>query len=561
MAVGKPELLSPCGSPEAVKAAVKAGADAVYLGGEQFNARMGAKNFTPDALRSVIDYCHKAGVKVYITLNTQVYDRRMREALAFAASCYEMGADALIITDLGLIGLIREHIPGLPLHASTQLMGNNAAASRHLAGLGIERMVCARELTREDIASLCAESPIEIEAFVHGALCASQSGGCLFSSMIGGRSGNRGECAQPCRLPYNGAYPLSLKDNCLAKHIPDLTATGVACLKIEGRMKAPDYVGGVTAVYRTLLDGGRSARGDEMAYLAALFSRSGFTDGYFTGKTDKSMVGVRTESDKNARVPKISFPQPTPKAPICYEREKITLPEGLPKPKGKMPPPVSYSARFYNKDALCCEELFDIIYLPLYDYDPRANGVLLPPVIPPSEYEKARRALLDAVKQGAGHVMVPNIGGLELARECGATVHLDYRFNVYNSHSALYLERYGEVMLSPELTIPQMRDIPAYSGIVYGRLPLMTLERPTGAKKLTDRKGVSFPVITEAGRELVVNSVPIYMADKENDLKSAGLCHRHFIFTVEDKQTVKRIINDYKNKAPAKGAFTRIKAK
>ncbi len=555
------ELLSPCGSPEAARAAVKAGADAVYLGGEKFNARMGAKNFSEAALREVIDYCHEAGVKVYITLNTQVYDRRMREALAFAARCYEMGADALIITDLGLIGLIREHVPDMPLHASTQLMGNNGAAARFLRDLGIERMVCSRELSEGDITALCEESPIEIEAFVHGALCASQSGGCLFSSMIGGRSGNRGECAQPCRLPYNGGYPLSLKDNCLACHIPALARTGVACLKIEGRMKSPEYVQGVTAAYRTLLDEGRGARGDEMAYLAALFSRSGFTDGYFTGKIDKSMVGIRTEVDKNARIPAVKFPQPTPKESIKHERSSVGLPDGLPRPKGKTPPPVSYSARFYNKDAVCGQDFFDIIYLPLYDYSPVANGVLLPPVIPPSEYEKARRALDKAVEMGAKHVMVANIGGLELARDCGAAVHLDYRFNVYNSHCARYLEQFGDVMLSPELTLPQMRDIPAYAGVVYGRLPLMTLERPTGVKKLTDRRGVSFPVICEGGRELVLNSVPIYMADKQADLKNAGIFHRHFIFTVEDKRTAQKVIDDYKKKAPPKGAFTRIKAK
>lgn len=561
MAGDRPELLSPCGSPEAVRAAVKAGADAVYMGGEQFNARINAKNFSENDMRSAIDYCHSAGVKVYITLNTQVYDRNMSAALAFAALCYEAGADALIITDLGLIGLIRSYIPDLPLHASTQLMGNNAAAARFLSELGIERMVCARELCQADISSLCNESPIETEAFVHGALCASQSGGCLFSSMIGGRSGNRGECAQPCRLPYNGAYPLSLKDNCLAKHIPALIDTGVACLKIEGRMKAPDYVGGVTSVYRTLLDEGRGARGDEMAYMASLFSRSGFTDGYFTGKIDKSMVGIRTEGDKSARVPKLRFKAPSPKSPIKHDREAVTLPPSLPSPKGQVPPPVSYSARFYNRDAVCGEDFFDIIYLPLFDYSPIANGVLLPPVIPPSEYEKVRSALLDAVKRGAEHVMVANIGGLELAAECGAQVHLDYRFNVYNSHSAVFLSLYGEVMLSPELTIPRMRDIPAYAGIVYGRLPLMTLERPTGMKKLTDRKGVTFPVITEAGRELVVNSVPIYMADREADLKAAGISHRHFIFTTEDRESAKRIIADYKKRAPSRGAFTRIKAK
>lgn len=561
MASTKPELLAPCGSPEALRAAVAAGADAVYLGGEQFNARLGAKNFGEVALAEGISYCHERGVKVYITLNTQIYDRKMDAAVRFAARMYELGADALIITDLGLISLLRELVPGLPLHASTQLMGGNAAAARFAARLGMERMVCARELCRKDITALCEQSPIEIEAFVHGAICASQSGGCLFSSMIGERSGNRGECAQPCRLPYNGSYPLSIKDMCLASHMRELTRTGVASLKIEGRMKGSDYVRGVISVYRALIDEGRDANGKELAQLAAVFSRSGFTDGYFTGKLDGKMTGVRTDADKAAKATAIRAPRVEKKPAITLEREKLSLPAVLPRAKRAHAGRPMRSARFYEPAAIPDTDYFDVIFLPLDRYTPKANGVMLPPVIPPGEYEEVRKALFAAKAAGARHVLACNIGALELAEESGMEVHLDYRFNVYNSHSAAFLSEYGEVMLSPELTLPQMRDIPAHSAVVYGRLPLMTLERPTGVRTLTDRRGVRFPVIREGKRELVLNSVPIYMADREKDLRSAGISHSHFIFTVEKKDEVLRIMESYKKKAPAKGAFTRIKAK
>lgn len=561
MASIKPELLAPCGSPEALRAAVAAGADAVYLGGEQFNARLGAKNFDEDALAEGIKLCHGHGVKVYITLNTQIYDRKMDAAVRFAARVYELGADALIITDLGLISLLRELVPDLPLHASTQLMGGNAAAARFAARLGMERMVCARELSREDITALCEQSPIEIEAFVHGAICASQSGGCLFSSMIGGRSGNRGECAQPCRLPYNGSYPLSIKDMCLATHMRELINTGVSSLKIEGRMKGSDYVRGVISVYRTLIDEERDADGKEMAQLAAVFSRSGFTDRYFTGKIDGKMLGVRTDADKAAKAAAIKTPKVEKKPPITNDRKPLSLPDALPKAKRAEAGKAVRSARFYDPAAIPDTDYFNVIFLPLDRYTPRANGVMLPPVIPPSEYGEVKKALSAARSAGARHVLVCNIGALELARESGMEVHLDYRFNVYNSHSAALLSEYGEVMLSPELTLPQMRDVPAHAAVVYGRLPLMTLERPTGMRTLTDRRGVRFPVIKEGKRELVLNSVPIYMADREKDLRGAGITHSHFIFTVEKKDEVLKIIESYKKKAPAKGAFTRIKTK
>ncbi len=300
-----PELLSPAGSPEAFEAAVAAGADAVYVGGTKLNARMNAQNFDRGALCAAVQHAHRHGVRVYVTLNTLVWDRELTDALAAANEAAEAGVDALIIADPGAAAVIRRALPGLPLHASTQLSGHNARMGEVLAPMGFSRFVIARETSLADLATAVRENPLEVEVFIHGALCVSHSGQCLFSSFVGGRSGNRGACAQPCRLPYacgrRGAegYPLSLKDLSLAGHVPALIEAGVASLKIEGRMKSPGYVGGVTAIWRRLLDERRAATPGELQALADLFSRDGFTDGYQTGRIDRRMMGVRSDADKS----------------------------------------------------------------------------------------------------------------------------------------------------------------------------------------------------------------------------------------------------------------------
>lgn len=294
-----PELLAPAGDMECLYAAVAAGADAVYVGGKRFGARAFAKNFDIDELSRAVVYCHLHGVKLYVTLNTLIEDKEMAEAVEYAAELYRIGVDALIVADLGVMSVIRRQVPALELHASTQMSVHNTPGAAEAARLGAARVVVARELSLGDIRQVAEDSPCEIEVFLHGALCVCHSGQCLFSSLVGGRSGNRGECAQPCRLPYNGgSYPLSLKDLSLADHIPELIESGVASLKIEGRMKSPDYVYTVTAVYRRLLDEGRAATGQENDILRRAFSRGGFTDGYFTGKTAGGMTGIRSESDK-----------------------------------------------------------------------------------------------------------------------------------------------------------------------------------------------------------------------------------------------------------------------
>ncbi len=328
-----PELLAPAGRYECLVAAVAAGADAIYIGGKRFGARAYAKNFDTGEISRAVSLCHLHGVKLYVTLNTLICDKEMQDAVEYARELYLLGVDALIVADLGVIREIRSAVPNMELHASTQSSAHNTYGADALSSLGVSRVVLARELSLSDIKSVVAECKAELEVFLHGALCVSHSGQCLFSSLVGGRSGHRGECAQPCRLPYNvvknssyaetylgarakinatrpsGEYPLSLKDLSLAAHIPELIESGVASLKIEGRMKSPSYVYTVTSVYRKLLDERRAATEKEHEILRRAFSRQGFTDGYFTGKITAKMTGVRSDKDKeNSREGEAVFP-------------------------------------------------------------------------------------------------------------------------------------------------------------------------------------------------------------------------------------------------------------
>jgi len=296
------ELLSPAGSPESVVAAVQNGADAIYLGLGGFNARQGAKNFTNEEFADAVKYCHERGCKVYVTLNTLCADRELDEAAALASFVSDTGADAVLVQDLGLARVLRSVCPDLPLHASTQMSVHNLAGVYASAQMGMTRVVLARELSREQIRYIASHSPIEVEVFVHGALCFCHSGQCYMSALIGRRSGNRGMCAQPCRMQYSmgrrmDEYPLSLKDNCLVEYLKELEDAGVTCVKIEGRMKRPEYAAIVTGIYHRAAHEGIAPTDKDMEKLRMAFSRDGFTDGYYTGRK-KDMHGVRSEPDK-----------------------------------------------------------------------------------------------------------------------------------------------------------------------------------------------------------------------------------------------------------------------
>ena len=667
-----PELLSPAGSYDALRAAIEGGADAIYVGSTAFNARMRAKNFSEDELREGIELAHTYGVKVYVAANTLIYDRELDEYLRAAEKAYLLGADAMIIADIGAASDVKRRVP-IELHASTQASGHNLDAAKRLYEAGFSRMVLAREMPKEDIALFCKESPIESEVFVHGALCVCHSGQCLFSSVVGGRSGNRGECAQPCRLPYKikgkkgDAYPLSLKDLSLAEHITELCEMGVSSLKIEGRMKSPEYVREVTAKWRELLDAQKNADRRDMEYLAGVFGRGGHTDAYFVRKIDSKMLGVRSESDKKESAAQEKFENITRRMPIELfasikqgepwtlsarsNGKSVTVKGNVPEAARTAPLseesvarslsklgdtpyylksisieldpdlmlPVSAlnalrreaiarlktentrsseefvafkrqkptgarekmrSAVFYNAESVTqrAVDFFNNIYIPIENYSKcrfSDLGVMLPEVIFDSERERVIELLKKAYELGARDALIGNVGHVDLALSLGFKIHGDIRLNATNNSSVAYLEALGfeDVVLSPELTLPQIRDVGGRSAAcIYGRLPLMITEKCVGKElsgceacnsgrvTLTDRRGVEFPVLRAyQHRSVIFNSVPTYMADKRAELARAGVTMEHFIFSTETAHEVDAIIESYKKNSPANFACRRIK--
>ena len=298
-----PEILAPVGGEEQLIAAVRCGADAVYLGTKAFNARRNASNFDFEALKETVSYCHARDARVHVTLNTLIKDAEWDALCTTVRGIAAAGADAVIVQDLAVAAMVKRICPSLKMHASTQMAIHNADGARMAEELGFSRVVLARELSLKETENICAASPIETEVFVHGALCMSVSGCCELSCLLGGRSGNRGLCAQPCRLNFQSRgrdYALSLKDLCAVPLIGQLRDCGVASLKIEGRMKRPEYV---AAAVTACVDA-RAGRQPDLETLRSVFSRGGFTDGYLTGRRDGSMFGIRTQedADKSAAV-------------------------------------------------------------------------------------------------------------------------------------------------------------------------------------------------------------------------------------------------------------------
>lgn len=675
-----PELLSPAGSFEALRAAIDGGADAVYMGGASFNARINAKNFGKNELYEAARLAHSYGVKLYQTVNTMVLDRERDELLFAAEESMRAGIDAFIVSDLGAAALIGEYLPEMPLHASTQMSIHNSDGAKLLEKYGFTRVVPARELSCEDISNLVKGTNLEIEIFIHGALCVSHSGQCLFSSLVGGRSGNRGLCAQPCRLPYacenarvGDKYPLSLKDLSLAEHIEEIIDSGVSSLKIEGRMKSPEYVRGVTGIWRELLDSGRDASREDMRRLADFFSRGGFTDSYYTKSIGHGMLGVRSDEDKQASREVEKFNKITRKVPInmnavihegeaamltlsrenisvtvkgeiaqrainaplseesvkkslsklgdtpfSVENAKIILDENVMMPvsalnalrrdgvvalieeinkrnpskvgriSNKKPKNTSVSrrvGRFYNKEQItdAAKEYFDVITLPLEKFvnnEGTANGFVMPTVIFDSEWDNTDAQLRKAAEKSPEYVIISNLGQIERVRTLipNAKLIADFRFNIGNTDSAIFLEELGfdSYVASAELSLPQLRDLGgAKAVIVYGRVPLMTLEKCVikelygnkraceicgeGIAEMKDRRGFVFPIIRETEhRNIVLNSLPTSMSDRQEELDRNGISDRHFLFYTESSFEVDRVIEAFEKKLPIDGKVRRI---
>jgi putative protease len=298
----KPEILAPAGGMESLVAAVRCGTDAVYMGAKNFNARRNAANFDDESFAQAVRYAHARGVKIYVTLNTLVFDSELDAVADEIAMLADCAVDGLIVQDLGVAALAALLCPALPLHASTQMTIHSAAGAQALEALGFARVVLARELSEKEIGQIGKQTSLELEVFVHGALCMSVSGQCYISAMLGERSGNRGLCAQPCRLGFISdarEYALSLRDLSLIPHMDRLQSLGVAALKLEGRMKRPEYVAAAVTACRAALEG----RAPDMDALKAVFSRSGFTNGYFAARRDLSMFGSRTKEDVTAAAP------------------------------------------------------------------------------------------------------------------------------------------------------------------------------------------------------------------------------------------------------------------
>ncbi len=538
------ELLSPAGGFDSLKAAIENGADAVYVGAQNFSARNLAENFSDIA--QTVSFAHTAGVKLYLALNTLVRDREIPDWIHTAQQAAKAGIDAFIVQDIGCAMLLQRLCPDVALHASTQMTAHSARSVQALADLGFSRVILARELSFAEICNIREQTEVELEIFVHGALCVCYSGQCLMSSMFGGRSANRGLCAQPCRLDYKlenkSGRLLSPKDMCLAEYIKEIKKAGITSIKIEGRMKPANYVGTVTRVYRKALEGGSVTKEDKNDLLRA-FSRRGFTSHPFSSRMPASNYS--------------DFPKPVAQ-PHSLRTKSDAFGDYVPLPKGEKRKPQALAAQVATKkQALFAMDDVDILYLPVdapwaHDITVQAHRlnkqcVAVHPLIKhddttaPSSFDGEMYATLLA------HNVPHKIA--------------DFSFNIMNSESlhALHTLGYERATLSAELNLAQIRDlcspIPT-EVIVYGRLPLMTTIhcpircdkkscRANGNLFLTDRMGKRFPIM-KAGDGCcvsILNALPLFMADKLDQVNADVL---RLQFTTETPQECRDIAHRYR---------------
>ncbi len=573
MQKNRAEVLAPAGSYEGVCAAVSAGADAIYLGGTAFSARKFAKNLTDDEIARAALLCKEHGVKLYVTVNTILTDRELPQALAFCKMLKEAGADAVIIQDLGLAALLKEYVPALELHASTQMTVCSLDGAKKLADMGFTRVVLARELSVEQIKYITENCGIETEVFVHGALCYSYSGQCLMSAVIGRRSGNRGACAGPCRLSYKlggkNGYFLSLKDLCLADKVAQLSAMGVASLKIEGRMKRAEYTAAVTRVYADAAKG-KAVTERDIQRLAKIFSRDGFTNGYYCGKKGSSMLGKKGEEDGA----KALFDAEKHAYMHLYRKiynaaapaQDVAVAEQFVKSKlGQKRKFTKYQIISVCKTAAQANAAYEKsarVYLPVYELAKLGNkekaGVAFPVILPDNEKVAFVKRLSEC---GAKYAYVHNIGQLDIAKSLGMEVYLSSSMNIYNSSAARMLGA-EYVTLSAEISAPQARDIAKNAPVgmlAYGRIRLMLTENCVvrgseqcdGTKcrlpqKLYDRAGEGFLVLPAGNcRNEIYNGKVLWLADKLSDIRALSLSHIELDFTDESAARVSEVIASY----------------
>ncbi len=669
------EVLSPVGNREMLIAAVRSGADAVYLGAKDFSARRNAENFDPEQLKEAVEYCHIRGVRVYLTLNILVKENEMESAFNLAKTAYNLGIDGIIVEDLGLARLVHEAIPELPLHASTQMSVHSPSALPILKKLGFTQVVAAREMSNLELAALTKkanELNITVEVFVHGALCMSVSGQCLMSAFLGSRSGNRGLCAGPCRLPFsvkNGTgYDLSLKDLSLLDYIPELFALGVRSFKIEGRMKRPEYVAAATAACRQALDKGLVDK-ELNNTLKNVFSRSGFTDGYYINNLGRQMFGIRTKEDvlsadkafpylhelyrsERQSVPinvqaKIAkdlpvaltlsdgentvtvtgdTPQIAQKKALSYDDALksltkfggtpyydvgggITLGDGLFVPASslnslrreacealdrkrgatlkytdaapsfhqksiKKPKTHKLLARFESANQIP-DDLngVDGIIFPLEQEPDFKSDLPLIVDIPRgiiSEQAIENRLKLFAAK-GFTAALCGNLAAVEIAERLGFDVIADTGLNITNSESLVTAKQIGAkaAIVSLEELISDSSHLTSImpKGIIaYGNIPLMLfkncpIKNGISCKDcdkngvITDRFRVEFPVRCRMGYSELLNSLPLWLADKRQELEAFDFSILYF--TRESKERAREVITAFCHALPPDTKHTR----
>lgn len=642
----KTELLAPAGSPKMLKAAVQSGADAVYLGADRFSARGSAENFGINSLGEWIDYCHLRGVKVHLAANTLIKEREREDFIRYISEAYHKGIDAVIIQDLGMAARVKALMPDLELHASTQMTVTTIEAAKELERRGFSRVVLARELTKNEILNIRQKTDLELEVFVHGALCYSYSGQCLMSSIIGRRSGNRGLCAQPCRLSYelvkngkslNKGYLLSPKDLCLIDDIGELAAMGIDSFKIEGRLKSDGYVATAVGVYKKALSGESITDGDRKALLD-VFNRSGFSKGWYGGGKDMmsgespSNIAAGTLSPEyekytaeNANFRKVAvsiFAELKENEPLVLtiiDKDGNNITEiGTVKSEKAHSAPLSRERLAAQLEKLgdsvffaesCEVNIADGIIVPVSEinavrrsavkklcdlrtennrqkplgYSPeRTKKTKKEPYIVAvcKSFEQARAAaecgikriaapkdILDKLSTDSEKVyLMPPVGtgnaageGMIMAQniaQSGESVIGGHRLNITNSETASAYKGFKAVTLSPELNLKDIGEIASdvpLEVIAYGRLPLMLMRRcpagcgGAGGMTLRDRRGEEFPISCGDGciAELM-NSKPIYMADKLSELKDAGIDGLQLWFYDENGDKVRDIIAEYK---------------
>ncbi|MBR3577088.1 MAG: U32 family peptidase [Clostridia bacterium] len=680
----RPELLAPV-NLNTLEAAVINGADAVYLGGNMFSARKSAKNFDINELEHAVDYCHLHNTKVYLTVNTLISDDEIKGFYDFVFDAATLGVDAFIVQDIGAASLIKTTIPDVPLHASTQMTVHNLGGALLAKEFGFKRVVLARELSGQDIELISKESGIETEVFVHGALCVSYSGQCLMSSLIGGRSGNRGACAQPCRLPYKlykddtlvkSGYLLNTKDLSLAGKVPELIASGVSSFKIEGRMKDENYVAASVSVFRKCIDKNIPASDEDIKMLENAFSRGGFTEGFYTSSSlaskmrtnrgnndvfDKKELLPSFSSDNGRKLPvdicisahtdkelygKISYNdftyecygdkvsaainKPTEKDVIDRQMSKLggtsfdvqtinidvdeniflplksvnelrrNLTDSLSKKivnsykryikKADFPASsvqkttnASFTAHIRNTEQYSAVSDYDFahIFVPVelfekIEHKPD-NIYVFPDIIRDTHMEYYTRLMDKLITAGVTTVSSGNYAIFSLAKEKGLDIWGSSSLNIFNTFSIDFWQQYGLKggFLSNELTLEELSHLGGadFKKImnIYGHITAMTTaycpvsssvgkcDCNNGKYILTDRKNESFAILKNGCSSAcnILNSKPVYMAERMNELKHSNCSYFNFLFTTETANECKHILELYKSGLPFDKPFTR----